>query len=250
MLILEKVTKMMSSLQIGKLSKGKKINAILRSILFFLGIASFGPSVYSEDWVPVYEEPKHRLVFENDHAFILNVNLPLGYESLSHEHKLNVLYVTISGSKVWAQPMGGNRREVVVATGDLRFSSDNHDLPHVHKVGNIGTTPFHLIGIAIKDEVSGDVTPLEGDTSGMELAIEKSHARVYRILLKPGEKTGLHQHNLPFAEVFMNRGTLADANGDAKSVQAADFEWHEGGKSHSFENTGEEAIEIIEMQWR
>ncbi|MFT5132805.1 MAG: mannose-6-phosphate isomerase-like protein (cupin superfamily) [Gammaproteobacteria bacterium] len=241
---------MTTSIQINKLSKLEKNRATPVSIFLGLGIALFCAAAYSQDWVPVYEEPKHRLVFENDHAFILDVNLPPGYESLYHEHKLNVLYVTLTGSKVWAKPLDGNRREVEVHTGDLRFSSDNHGLPHIHQVGNIGTTPFHLIGIASKDEVSSDTTPLEGDTSGMELAIEKPHARVYRIHLKPGEKTGFHQHNLPFTEVFMSAGTLADSSGEAKAVAAGDFDWHDGGKSHSFENTGEEAIEIIEMQWR
>lgn len=206
--------------------------------------------VLSEEWMPVYEEPRHRLVFENDQAMILNVYIPPGDVSLYHEHRIDLLYVTISGTTVWAQPLGGDRREAKVKTGDLRFSSDNHELPHVHRVGNIGLTPFHVVGVGIKDEISGRDTPVEGDTSGMTLDQAKPHADVYRIQLGPGMKTGMHTHNLPFAAVNLTSGKLLAENGEEISAKAGEFHWYEGGLSHRYENTGDEPVEIIEIQWR
>ena len=198
----------------------------------------------------MYEEPKHQLVFENDQAIILNVNLPPGYVSLYHKHQIDLLYVTITGTKVWAEPLNGQKREAVVKTGDLRFSSDNHSLPHIHRVGNIGPSPFHVIGIGIKNDMSSNAEPLEGDISGMELAVEKPHASVYRIILKPGGKTGLHRHNLPFTEVYMSTGKLMSNTGKTTLVEPGKFLWQAGGKSHRHENVGDKTIEIIEMQWR
>ena len=104
-----------------------------------LGLTLSLPGAMAGDWVPVAEEPRHRPVFENEQAIILDVNLPPGYVSLYHEHRIDLLYVTISGTQVWAQPLNGQRMNADVATGDLRFSSDNHDLPHIHQVGNVGT---------------------------------------------------------------------------------------------------------------
>jgi len=222
----------------------------LRPVLAGLALALYCATGFSQDWVPVYEEPQHRLVFENDQAFILNVNLPPGYVSLYHRHVIDLLYVTISGSKVWAQPLNGNRREVEVKTGDIRFSSDNHHLPQIHRVGNIGTSPFHVIGIGIKGDVSNDAVPLDGDTSGMEMVMEKPHARVYRISLEPGEKTGLHRHNLPFTQVYVTAGKFLSSAGKTMSVAAGEFLWQGGGKSHEFENVGDRTIEIVELQWR
>ena len=204
----------------------------------------------SEEWIPVYEEPRHRLVFENDHAMILDVNIPPDYVSLYHEHRIDLLYVTIGGTTVWAQPLGGEKREANVTTGDLRFSSDNHSLPHVHRVGNIGLTPFHVVAVGIKDEMSGRDSPIEGDTSGMTPDLVKPHAGVYRIRLGPGEKTGMHTHNLPFAAVNLTSGELLEENGEEKSVTAGEYHWYEAGLSHHYENTGDESIEIIEIQWR
>ena len=135
-------------------------------------------------------------------------------------------------------------------TGDLRFSSDNHSLPHVHRVGNIGKTPFHVIGIGIKTEKLGGAVAIEGDIEGMEMDMEKNHASVYRIKLEPGEKTGLHQHNLPYTRVYLTQGTLRDQSGKAVKVEAGEFLWNQGGEKHSYENTGKDAVEIIEMQWR
>ncbi len=213
-----------------------------------LSLCSF--ALYAEDWVPVYEEPRHKLVFENDRAMILNVFLPPGYVSLYHEHRLDLLYVTIVGTKVWAEPLGGERREADVKTGDIRFSSDNHGLPHVHRVGNIGTTPFHVIGIGVRGDEPAGATTLEGDTGAMVPVTEKPHASVFRIRLQPGEKTGDHTHHLPYTRVYLNAGELSDGNGTTQRVQAGDFLWQAGGETHSYENTGDNEITIIEMLWR
>ena len=213
-----------------------------------LSLCSF--ALYAEDWVPVYEEPRHKLVFENDHAMILNVFLPPGYVSLYHEHRLDLLYVTIVGTKVWAEPLGGERREADVKTGDIRFSSDNHGLPHVHRVGNIGTTPFHVIGIGVRGDRPDGATALGGDTAGMTMLMEKPHASVYRIRLLPGEKTGVHTHHLPYTKVYLSAGELSDGNGNIRQVEAGDFLWQAGGETHSHANTGDNEITIIEMLWR
>ena len=223
---------------------------MFRNFFSSVVLSLFCSALYAEDWVPVYEEPRHKLAFENDHAMILDVNLPPGYVSLYHEHKIDLLYVTIVGTKVWAKPLGGERREADVKTGDLRFSSDNHGLPHVHRVGNIGTTPFHVIGIGIKDKISNNATALEGNTSAMALVMEKPHASVYRIHLQPGEKTGLHSHHLPYTKVYQSAGQVSDSNGNIQQVEAGDFSWQAGGESHSYENAGDNEITIIEMLWR
>ena len=223
---------------------------LFRNFISSVVLSLFCSALYADDWIPVYEEPRHKLAFENEHAMILNVNLPPGYVSLYHEHKVDLLYVTILGTKVWAEPLDGERRGADVKTGDLRFSSDNHGLPHVHRVGNIGTTPFHVIGIGIKDNISDDTTALEGNTSAMALVMEKPHASVYRIRLQPGEKTGFHTHRLPYTKVYLSAGEVLDSNGNMQQVEAGDFLWQAGGESHGYENAGDNEITIIEMQWR
>ena len=82
------------------------------------------------------------------------------------------------------------------------------------------------------------------------MVMEKPHASIYRLLLKPGEKTGLHKHNLAFTRVYVNGGKLLNSAGDTYIAEAGDFLWQAGGISHSLENVGEEPVEIIEMQSR
>ena len=226
------------------------VRRIKPGVFLVPGVLFMVAPVLSEEWIPVYEEPRHRMVFENDDAMILNVYIPAGDVSLYHEHRIDLLYVTISGTTVWAQPLGGEKREADVTTGDLRFSSDNHPLPHVHRVGNIGLTPFHVVAVGIKGGISGKEPALEGDTSGMTLDQVKPHAGVYRIRLEPGMKSGMHTHNLPFVAVNLKSGKLLADNGAAQSVKAGEYHWYESGVSHHYENTGSEPIEIIEIQWR
>lgn len=223
---------------------------LFNAFILTLSVGIALPSHAEEEWVPVYKEPKHRLAFENDHAMILDVFLPPGYVSLYHQHVLDVLYVTIVGTTVTAQPLGGELRQATVTTGDLRFSSDNHGIPHIHQVGNIGETPFHVIGVGIKDPVAGIAAPIKGDTSGMTLDMEKDHASVYRVKLGPGEASGIHTHTLPFVSVNLNAGMLAEASGESVAVKAGAFRWHPAGLTHSYKNTGDRPIEIIEIQWR
>lgn len=228
----------------------KKITIKKFGLSLFTTFTLLNQTLYAEPAIPVYEEPRHQLAFENDHVRILNVNLPPDYVSLYHQHQLDMLYVTLSGSKVWAEPLGGEKRYADVETGNLRFSSDNHDLPHIHRVGNVGNTPFHLIGIAIKDAPSGQEQAIDGDMQGMHLAIEKPHGHAYRITLQPGEKTGLHTHHLPFVSVNLSSGTLIGQDGQIETISAGEYQWHDREFTHYYENGGDEAIEIIELQWQ
>lgn len=224
----------------------------LQILLSCLGAILCLEASWAEEWVPLQDEPRHQLVFENGQAKILDVNLPPGYVSLYHQHTLDLLYVTISGSKVWAEPLGGQKREADVKRGDLRFSSDNHSLPHIHRVGNIGDAPFRVIAVGLKDATGSpkEIQAVNGDLQGLEMAMEKPHASVYRIHLKPGESTGTHRHNLPVTHVHLNGGQLKDESGTALQVEPGQFQWHPGGFSHRFQNVGEEAIDIVEVQWR
>ena len=129
----------------------------------------------------------------------------------------------------------GNGGEADVKTGDVRFSSDNHGLPHVHRVGNIGTTPFHVVAIGVRDNKPSGETALEGDTGAMVPVMEKPHASVYRIRLLPGEKTGVHTHHLPYTKVYLTAGELSNGNGTIQQVEAGDFLWQPGGETHSMQ---------------
>ena len=219
----------------------------LSMILPFLLIAAGCDSADGEDWVPVYEEPRHRRVLDNDAVMILDVNLPPGYVSLYHRHELDVLYVTVSGTRVWAQPLGGERRDADVPTGDLRFSSDNHELPHIHRVGNAGTAPFHIIGVGFKRPGAADTGLLSGDMAGMEKVAEKNNVSVYRIRLEPGERSGEHRHDSTFVRVMRTGGRLRESDGPIESLDAGAFRWETGETRHSYENAGTDAIEIVEV---
>ncbi|MEZ5500706.1 MAG: cupin domain-containing protein [Steroidobacteraceae bacterium] len=228
----------------------KRAGSALRALPLLL-VATGGCNANRvQNWVPVYDEPRHRLAFENDEVMILDVDLPPGYVSLYHKHELDLLYVTISGSRVWAQPLGAERREADVPTGDLRFSSDNHPLPHIHRVGNIGTTPFHVIGVGIKRASTRQTNALSGDLSGMHKSTEKPGAVVFSMQLGPGERTGEHRHDSSFATVFLTAGKLAAPDGSIVDVSAADYRWQPAGTVHRYENAGTGPVQIVEVVTR
>ena len=104
--------------------------------------------------------------------------------------------------------------------------------------------------MGIKTEGSNTTEPVEGDLQGMERVEEKSHAIVYRIRLEPGEKTGVHQHNLPFTRVYLSGGKVIGGSSEPKLVEAGEFLWQDGLVEHHYENAGDKTIEIVEVQSR
>ena len=129
----------------------------------------------------------------------------------------------------------------------MRFSSDNHGLPHIHRVGNVGEAPFHVIAVGVKSAGGGDAEPVVGYMQRVELVDEKPHALIYRTSLEPGEKSGEHQHNLPFTQVYVTGGTLIGEDGKPRDVEAGSFLWQAGDVYHRHENAGDEPIVIIEV---
>ena len=116
-------------------------------------------------------------------------------------------------------------------------------------MGNIGETPFHVIAVGIKDKVAGMEHPIEGDPTAITKVMARPHASVWRVLLKPGEKSGRHTHKLPFVEVFMNTARLKNRWGKTQHVEAGDFQWFPGNTTRQYENAGDDDLEIILVQW-
>ncbi len=102
----------------------------------------------AESFVPVHEEPRHRVLIETPQHRVLSILIRPGDTTLYHRHAWPTFYVYLQLSKMriqvegeeWTVQSPGNAQP-----GDISVNDDQRDDPVVHRVGNIGTADFRLI---------------------------------------------------------------------------------------------------------
>lgn len=203
--------------------------------------------------VPVYEEPRHHLVFENDIARILDVRVPAGDTTLYHVHASPITGVAIQDVKTWEQIFGAPRDTLEQAT-PVPYAFDNWDrpLPYTHRVANADTRPFHYVVGEWLGSSGVDCTILP-ETGSRHLVKDGKVARVYEVRLAPGASTEVHVHVCPGLTVLGTSGTLDDESTAMAAVGGSDagrWEWRNGGHRHVLRNAGTTPLTVYEIDWR
>jgi|CXWL01.1.fsa_nt_gi hypothetical protein len=98
--------------------------------------------------VPVEQEPRHALVFENADLRVLDVRIPPGESTLAHRHANDLLSVCLSPSEVRTRMPSsdwdavGPRRQM----GDASLT-EYTGKPGTHTAQNVGADPYRLIAV-------------------------------------------------------------------------------------------------------
>jgi hypothetical protein len=81
------------------------------------------PASGQERIVPIEEEPRQVLKFQNAHVRFFDVQLPPGYEALWHRHLYDGVFVNIEPSETTAQDLGAGpaRRARPCSTGCISW---------------------------------------------------------------------------------------------------------------------------------
>lgn len=203
--------------------------------------------------VPVYEEPRHHLVFRNALARVLEVEVPSGDTTLYHVHANPEIGVSIQEARAWEQRLGTPRDSIEAPTAvPALFENWDRALPYTHRTGNADTLAFHyIIGEWLRS--SGlDCSPLP-ETSTRHLVKDGKFVRVYEVRLAPHTSTDQHVHVCPGLTVVGTTGTLSEEGTAAASgggSGAGRWEWRNAGHRHVLRNIGNTAITVFEMDWR
>jgi quercetin dioxygenase-like cupin family protein len=204
--------------------------------------------------VPVFQEPRHHLVFENALVRVLDVRVAPGETTGYHVHANRHIAVVVSGARTWEQFRGQAASavdSVADSTGTI-FDNASASLPYTHRVGNADTAPFHYV-VAQLLARSGVVTPALPASSGLHLDRETLGARVYRVTLAPGQSTPKHRHAPPGLTVQVSPGTLrlegAAPEGASEQPGAGAWWWRGAGTEHVLRNVGTSQVDVVEIDW-
>lgn len=217
-----------------------------------VGLLGLGVDARQEKWVPVFEEPRHHLVVDTPTLRILDIQIPPGDTTLYHRHDSAMLYVPISSSRTRNQNLGGEwsgggaaAAPAAVATpprpGRVNAPANYTEKPQTHRVNNVGTTLFRLIGIA--NMTPGDAAP---STSTEKPEQENRWYRADRLVIAPGTSAPVPRHAGSVVVVMQTPGTAAVDGATWHPLNGpGDFARLEGSASATVHNRGAGEIELV-----
>lgn len=142
-----------------------------------------------EGIVPIEEEPRHVLKFQNAHVRFFDVELHPGYQAKWHTHLHDGVFVNIAASATSAQDLGAETQpRPPREPGDTYFINYTKK-PKAHRVANIGDTPYRVTDTEILRGCGG--SSAAADASGQPPIVENERVRVTRIQLEPGARVVL-----------------------------------------------------------
>ena len=114
--------------------------------LVFL-IVFCGLNSYAQNIIHVSEEPYHKPVFKNEYFTVIELKMAKGDTSLFHLHQEPILYLTLTGAKMWLNTPEGEPRVVELPDGWMGSDMYDDDNSFVHQISVLDGGPLHLIAV-------------------------------------------------------------------------------------------------------
>jgi len=201
--------------------------------------------------VPIEKEPMHRLKFENKFVRLFDVLVPVGGTTKYHVHLYDGISVRVSNAQIIDESIGGEKKPFDIKYGEATFGAK--PVPETHRVINSGKTDFRNIFIEIlADKKAPTSGPYPILSDGHTVLIDNDRVRVNRLVLKPGESSKLHKHNMHGLGIILYDSKIemiaADGSKRALEPKVGDYAWQNAGTTHVIKNTGTTVFEAIDIE--
>ncbi|HZP85840.1 MAG TPA: hypothetical protein VFB54_03405 [Burkholderiales bacterium] len=223
---------------------------LLSHALLLLSLHLALPAFAQERIVPIEDEPKHVLKFQNAHVRFFDVQLPPGYEGLWHTHLHDGVFVNIAAGPTRAQDLGGAAQTRPPRDAGETYFINYTKKPKAHRVSNIGDTAYRVTDTEVHQACS---TPWSVPSNGQDgkshsLILENERVQVIRILLSPGERVALRPGCAMLVAVTPGKVTF-ESQGPTKHVEmyAAAFKWRESMLPLTLLNQGSETFHAVDI---
>ncbi len=162
------------------------------SIVFLIVLGVLNQSNAQDQAVPIEQEPRHKLVFENDTLRIFDTRIPVGDVSLFHTHSFDSAFVCIDGGETQSEELGKPiQKRPPFNSGDVWYRP-HATTPLTHRVTNLGQTNFRVLDIELRKPLMESDVAMTKLPNNFVPILENDRVRVTRLTLKPGEKTPAH----------------------------------------------------------
>jgi mannose-6-phosphate isomerase-like protein (cupin superfamily) len=211
----------------------------------------FSISVLAQTAVPVEKEPMHRLRFENEFVRLFEVLIPVGQKSLYHVHRYDGISVRVSDAQIVDESPSGEKTPLDMKYGRTTFTS--RPSPITHRVVNSGQTDFRNIFIEIlPSKTSANAGPFPILSDGHLILVDNDRVRVNRLVLKPGESSKMHTHQMRGLGIVLydSKIEIGAPDGTMRRLEpkAGDHVWQDAGTTHIIKNIGSSVFEAIDIE--
>jgi hypothetical protein len=183
---------------------------MMRTAAWVALIAS-GVSALVAAQVPVSQEPRHKVAFENALFRILNVNVPPKDTTLDHKHELDFLSVSMTnGTDTRVQSPGQPWSDIRPRRplGHIQVT-EYSGKPASHRLENVGDGAYHLFAVENLKTNGWSTTPALSSPA-TKLAQESRSFRAYTVSLGRDRQQTSHTHAVPTIVVLMSGKVLSD----------------------------------------
>ena len=217
-----------------------------RLLAFVLSLMPLVANAANEP-VAIEQEPRHRLIFKNEHVRFFDVELEPGYESRYHWHRSDGVFVNISSSPTIAQDLGKEPVQRGERAIGETYYIDYGSKPKAHRVSNPGSTPYRVIDTEILSGCGLADAVAEGPNQ--ILLIDNPRVFVTRIILHPGESTELYAPCGMLVSVSGGSIGLESPSGsESIDLQPAGFKWRQQGQAMKLVNTGKFVFHGVDIR--
>lgn len=201
----------------------------------------------AEEPVPIEQEPRHRLKFENAHVRFFDVQLEPGYQTLYHWHHNDGVFVNIASSPTIAQDWGaepvtrGDR-----AIGEVYFIGYGAK-PKAHRVTNPGPRIYRVTDA----EIMNSCGPMDAAREGpnQTLVVDNERVFVTRVILHPGESTELYAPCGMLVSVSGGNVVFDTPDGKEKvAMDRAAYKWRKLQQTVKLTNVGANVFHGVDIR--
>lgn len=199
--------------------------------------------------VPVREEPRHHVAFQNQYLRLLDVWLPPGDTTFFHVHEIPSLFVvlskTLTASQIKDQEWVNG---TFTSNPGYAWYNNFKNGPLIHRVANIDTIPFHVMDIEILSNYNkGNLDTLSFDTL---FACEKAFA--YHIVFPGKEDQRQISDRGPMVAIVVSGSMdIHLPDNKTRTVPAGKYIWIEPETKVWFQNSGNDGktnIVVFELK--
>lgn len=211
----------------------------------------FTPLAAKQKSVPIEKEPMHRLKFKNEFVRLFDVLVPAGATTKYHVHLYDGISVRVSNAQIVDESMSAEKKPFDIKYGVATFAARTS--PETHRVVNSGKSDFRNIFIELlmpKNAPTAKPFPILSD--GHVILIDNERVRINRLVLKPGESSKMHTHQMHGLGIILydSKIELIAPDGTVRKLEpkAGDHAWQNAGTTHIIKNTGSTVFEAIDIE--
>jgi hypothetical protein len=223
----------------------------MRSLAVIGIISLVNPLCAAERPLLARDEPRHKVVFENNYVRVIDVQIPAGKETLYHLHDIASVIVYITKTTNESQTFGESTwTPRTIAPGDSRYAPYD-EKPLNHRVRNPGPGLFRVYDIELlHSRLTSEAFAL-AESPALRAQWQQKRARSLTLRLAPEGHRTVPPGPCAYLLVQISGVlTVASTTGAPRELRAAEFFFQPARAGFLLSNAGTEPLETVMLELR